>query len=308
MTAPFTSSRIRGQHSSSGRGSLSAARYSACLAALAVLIFSGAARAQSAASAERRATLIQFFGGGSPLTPEERAQIARLDRQYFAALPRQAADEDALNAKIIATLNKRDPRMTAKLRSIARFTYATPFASALPAQRMVHDQEARIVAAHDPVVVVDATHKGVISMHVVDLMLQVNAAAAPYFGVPVPSGLTADRLATRIKADFPALPADMQAAMATTELNMPNGLPWLRGLPAQKRDAFVAQFKPAIAKASDPAEQQVRLAEAMAAADLAGARTYDAGVQKLMLRSFFLSRLRMQGLAQGALNSTARGY
>ena len=292
----------------SGAGAGVAIATLAALAFAALAACAGIARAQQAGSVERRATLIQFFGGGSPLSPAEQAQIAAINRQYFTALPREAADEDALNAKIIATLNKRDPRMTAKLRSIARFTYATPFASPLPVQRMVHDQEARIVAAHDPIVAVDTAQKGVISMHVVDLMLQVNEAAAPYFGVPAPGGLSADRLAVRIKADFPSLPADMQAAMATAELNMPDGLPWLRGLPAAKRAAFVAQFKPAILKAPDPVEQQVRLAEAMAAADLAGAKTYDAGVQKLMLRSFFLSRLRMQGLAQGALNSTARGY
>ena len=128
------------------------------------------------------------------------------------------------------------------------------------------------------------------------------------FGVPAPAGVTANALAARIRSTFPTMAPDTQAALATAELNMPDGLPWLRGLPAAQRAAFVAQFKPAILKVSDPVEQQLRLAQAMAAADLAGARTYDAGVQKLMLRSFFLSRLRMQGLAQGALNSTARGY
>jgi hypothetical protein len=278
------------------------------LAAAIVMCLAGAAQAQTPGAAGRRATLIQFFGGGSPLTPAEQADIAALNRRYFAALPRAAADEDTLNAKIIATLNKRDPRMTAKLRSIARYTYAVPFSTSLPAQRTVHDEEARIVAAHDPAVVVDNAAKGVISMHVVNLMLQVNQEAAPILGVPGPGGITATQLAARIKTDFPAMHADTQAAMATAELNMPNGLPWLRGLGAQERADFVAKAKPAILQAGDPVEQQVRLAEAMAAADLAGSKAYNAGVQKLMMRSFYLSRLRMQGLAQGALNGTARGY
>ena len=280
----------------------------AVVSAACVLLLARTALAQPAGSAARLATLLQFFGGGAPLTAAEQADVADMNRQWFAANPGQAAQDDALNGKIIATLNKRDPRMTAKLWAIARLNYATPYVTPDPAARMLHAREAAIVAAHDPVFVADAAHKGVISRHVVDLMLQVNAAAAPVLGVPGPGGMTAEALGARLKAAFPGLTPDTQASLANAELNMPNGLPWLRGLPAPQRAKFIGQFKPIILAASDPVDQQMRLAEAMAAADLLGAKTYDAGVQKLMLRSFFLSRLRMQGLAQGTLNATARGY
>jgi hypothetical protein len=274
----------------------------------ATLVLAGTARADTPGAADRLATLIQFYSGGAPLSEADTADIADITRQCFATDPQQAAQNDALNAKIIATLNKHNPRIAAKLRSLQRYYYAAGGGGATPAQRAINDRVIRIVNARDPVVVLDTAHKGVITRHVADLMLQVNAAAAPFFGVPGPTGVTVAAFGARIKADFPSMPSDTKAAMAAAELNMPNGLPWLRDLKPNELAAYVAKYKPAILAASDPVEQQVRLAEAMAATDMTGAQVYDAFIKKMMTQSFLMSRQRMGTLLQNRLNSTATGY
>jgi hypothetical protein len=274
----------------------------------AMLPLAGSAKADTTAAAGRLATLIQFYSGGAPLSAADTGEIADITRQCFAADARQAAQNDAFNGKIIATLAKHNPRITARLRSVQRYYYATGGSAATPAQREINDRIIRIVNARDPVVVLDTAHKGVITRYVADLMLQVNAVAAPFFGVPGPNGVTVAAFGARIRADYAALPGDVQAAMAAVELNMPNGLPWLRDLKPNELAAYVAKYKPAIMAASDPVERQVRLAEAMAVTDRTGAQVYDAFIKKMMTQSFLMSRQRMGTLLQNRLNSTATGY
>jgi hypothetical protein len=273
-----------------------------------MLVLPATARAQSPGAAERLATLIQFYSGGATLSAADTAEITDITRLCFATDAPQAARNDAFNARIIATLNKHDARMAAKLRSLQRYYYAMGGSAATPAQREINDRIIRIIDARDPVVVLDTAHKGVITRSVAGLMLQVNAAAAPLFGVPGPGGVTVAAFSNRIKADYPAMPGDVQAAMAAAELNMPNGLPWLRDLKPNELAAYVAKYQPAILAASDPVERQVRLAEAMAATDMTGAKVYDAFIKKMMTQSFLMSRQRMGTLLQDRLNSTATGY
>jgi hypothetical protein len=266
------------------------------------------AGAESQGATDRLATLIQFYSGGAALSEADKAEIAAITRLCFATDPQQAARNDAFNARIIATLNKHDPRMVAKLRSLQRYYYATGGSATTPAQREINDRIIRIVNARDPVVVLDTAHKGVITSHVAELMLRVNAAAAPFFGVPGPGDVTVAAFSARIKADYPVLHDDVQAAMAAAELNMPNGLPWLRDLKPNELSAYVAKYRPTILASSDPVERQVRLAEAMASTELTGAQVYDAFIKKMMMQSFLMSRQRMGTLLQNRLNSTATGY
>jgi hypothetical protein len=164
--------------------------------------------------------------------------------------------------------------------------------------------EARIIAAHDPVVVFDAAHKRLISEQTVRILLHANTLGATVFNVPAPGADFAGQMREAVRRAYPAMDDGMQDAMAHAERDLPYAPGFLQGLNQQKRAGFVQTYRAKILAAPDPADQQLNLAEVMAVVGKTAARQKGSGGSSGALAG----RLQMQDLTTRKLQESMRSF
>ena len=255
----------------------------------------------------REIALLQFYGGGTPLTPPERQEAAAIIQQGLRDDPESLQRGDAASARLLSELAGADGRLVTLARVVGRRNEALHMAAS-PKLRAIQAREESIISAHDPIVVLDAAHQRVITRMTVLSMLRADAEAASLFHV-VPANIgDVGAMTTAVKTAYPGLDDGMQNMLAHAEEDLPYALPYLEKAPPQKRSAFVAEYRPKILAVSNPVDQQLRLAEVLAGAGMAGSRNQAAQTDGTASRASMLARLREQDVMQRQLLGASRSF
>ena len=276
-----------------------------------LLLPASAASAQQpdiAGITQREVALVEFYGGGSPLSAQEQQETADMVQREMQSAPRaeQAADADA--KKLLAALRQAQPQLIALARSTGRLN-AQLHEVVSPELKDQQALEAQIIAAHDPVIVFDPAHKQLVSEQTIHVLQQADAFGAAKFGVPAPGADFPEQMRQAIPRAWPDMDSGMKEAMAHAERDLPYAPGFLQGINPQKWDSFAATWRAKIMAAPDAAGQQLNLAEVMAVVGMTGYRRSGSGGGGGGGTQAMLSdRLMRQNLLQHQLMGAMRSY
>jgi hypothetical protein len=277
-----------------------------CAVLAASVLLAAPAWAQDAVVA-REIALLEFFGGGSPLTPAERAEAAEIVALQQRTDPRQAAVNDANGAQLLHRIAAGADAGTELIRAQVRRTATFGHASN-PAFEPVVRAEGRIIAAHDPAVVADPAHERLITQHAVEAMVAADRAGARLFSVPSPGADAVPALADRLRAEYGGLDEKMQEFLAQADGNLPYATRYLETSGRDKLAGFVAQWRPQIMAVTDPVEQQLRLTEVMAVAGSVGAKQAAGGGGSGGTGGLLADQMIRQSLLQQKMLGATRSF
>jgi hypothetical protein len=290
-------------------------------AALALLSLPAAASARDMeAMVEQEVDLVQFFGGGTPLTEAEQDRLAAGVRTAEASAPEAWNKAETDGAKLLQMIRSgSDPQRLGHIRASGRLALAVgpkpgdPLAPEIAA-------DAAIVAAHDPVVVWDAAKKRLITRHTVQVMVAADRAGAPQFSQPVPGPAAEAELASEIHDAYPRLDDRTQVLLASAEALMPYAMPTLAKADPSRRADFIAKMGQRISAGPDEGNRLLRLTLVLAelgaqgtpqagAAGAAGGANMAAVGYSLLLHQFAMNKMidviRGMGPYCGAFSASA---
>ena len=284
---------------------------------LLVVLFASA-RAQTpdvAAIVQREEALIAFYGGGAPLSAPERQETTTMVALELQRAPQAEMAADAEAAKLLRVLDRAGPPLIALAREGGRLN-AQLHAAVSPALQQEQEMEARIIAAHDPVVVFDAAHKRLISEQTLRVLQQADSFGATLFGVPPPGPAFVAQMQTAMPHAYDTMDDAMRDAMAHAERDMPYAPGFLQSLDPRRRAAFAQDYHDRIMAAPDPAGQQLNLAEVMAVVAMTAYRHAAGGGVAPgggappggAAQGTLADRLRMQDLTNRQLEGAVRSY
>lgn len=239
-------------------------RCAAIIGVLALLLL--AARADQpdlAAMTQREIALLEFYGGGSPLTTQERQQAAQIIQSGLQNDARAEIAADAQGQLLLNALKRGGGAFVAETREAGRLG-AQRHMAVNPALQQQEMMEAQIIEAHDPAIVFESAHKRLISAQTVRVLRQANALGAKLFDVPAPGPDFSTEMTYALRSGYAQMDDGLQEATAHVERDLPYAAGFLRSANPQKRAAFVQDYRAKIMAAPDPAGQQLRLAEVMA--------------------------------------------
>lgn len=275
---------------------------------LGLLLFpAGAAGAQSpdtAAITQREIALLQFYGGGSPLSAPEQGKAADMVALEMQQAPQAEIAADAGAAKLLRALAQGPPTLIALAREGGRLN-AQLHETVNPALQQQQAMEARIIEAHDPVIVFDPARKRLISEQTVRILQHADTSGASVFGVPAPGPDFAEQIRQALPRAWPGMDDGMQDAMAHAERDLPYAASFLQAMNPQQRAGFVQTWRARIMAAPDDAGQQLNLAEVMAVVGMTAFRHSQSGGG---MQDALAGRLQMQDLANRQLEGAARSY
>jgi len=284
---------------------------SVLLAALLSLLIGTASAAPPpdiAGMTQREIFLLQFFGGGSPLSPRERQEAADIIENGMQHAPQAELAAAAGAAKLVRLLARAPGPLIAEVREASRLNVELHSAIS-PALQQQQLQEARIIAAHDPVVVFDPAHKRLVTVQTVKILEQANQLGAQIFSVPAPSEDFVADMRQAIPRAWPGMDEGVQEAMAHAERDMPYAAGFLQSANPQKRADFVRTWRAKIMAAPDATGQQLNLAEVMAVIGLTAYHRGQGGGEGGGRQGAALAdRLQMQDLTNRQLLGAVRSY
>ena len=219
------------------------------------LLASAAALAQPAApppSAEEMAAteiaVLEFLGGGSPLTREERQQAieasalaARLQPAFWikATMKWRSILQRAAGDHVYEGDVREGSRYT--VQSYAQNGHGDVLAGMEPVDAI----ENRIILAHDPVVVFDPQHKFIVTEHTLQVLQQAAAWMSENAGLPGPGADFTDRARQWIRSSYASLDAETAEALAAIERDLPAAYDSLRQADPQRREATMGSVRAA---------------------------------------------------------------
>lgn len=258
----------------------------------------------AAAITQHEIALLQFYGGGSPLTAEEKQQASDMVQRELRDAPRAEIAADVGATKLLHTLAKADAPLIALARETGRLN-AQLHEAVNPALQQQQAMEAQIIAAHDPVIVFDAAHKRLITEQTLRVLQHADAVGAATFNVPPPGPDFVAQMREALPRAYPTMDNGMQDAMAHAERNLPYAPAFLRAMPQQKRATIVQTYRAKIMAAPDTAGQQLNLAEVMAVVGAIASRHSggSSGTQGALV-----DRLQRQNLLNHQLEGAMRSY
>jgi hypothetical protein len=274
------------------------------LAVLAISPAAAVASPDAATITQHEIALLQFYGGGSPLSAQERQQAADMVQQELHEAPGAETTADAGATKLLHMLTRADGPLIALARETGRLN-AQLHAVVDPALRQQQVMEARIIAAHDPVIVFDATHKRLITEQTVRVLQRADAVGASTFDVPPPGPDFVAQMREALPRAYPTMDDGMQNALAHAERDLPYAPGFLRNMNPQKRAAIVQTYRAKIMAAPDTAGQQLNLAEVMA---VVGATASRRGSGSGGTQGALADRLQRQNLLNHQLEGAMRSY
>jgi hypothetical protein len=267
-------------------------------------VAAGAQPPDIAAATQREIALLEFYGGGSPLSSQERQEAADMVLLEMRRAPQAEIAADAGAAKLLRALSEGPPTLIALAREGGRLN-AQLHETVNPALQEQQAMEARIIAAHDPVIVFDTPHKRLVSEQTVRVFQHADIAGATVFGVPAPGPDFADQMRQALPRAWPGMDDGMQDAMAHAERDLPYAANFLQAMNPQNRAGFVQTWRGKIMAAPDAAGQQLNLAEVMAVVGMTAFHRSQSGDG---VQGALAGRLQMQDLANRQLEGAARSY
>jgi hypothetical protein len=256
----------------------------------------------TAAMTQREIALLVFYGGGSPLSPQEQGEAADVVASGLQQAPGAERAADAGAARLLDVLRRGSPAVIAQAREGGRLN-AQLHQAVNPALQQQQAVEARIIAAHDPVIVFDPAHKWLVSEQTVRVLQRADVMGAGVFGVPSPGSDFTAQMRQVLPRAWPGMDAGMKEAMAHAERDMPYAASFLQSINPEKRAGFVQTWRARIMAAPDAAGQQLNLAEVMAVVGLTAFRHGQSGGGATLA-----DRQQMQDLTQRQLLGAARSY
>jgi hypothetical protein len=264
----------------------------------------GAQPPDIAATTHREIALLEFYGGGSPLSAQERQKAADMVLREMQRAPQAELAADAGAVKLLRALSEGPPTLVALAREGGRLNAQLHEAVDLALQQQ-QAMEARIIEAHDPVIVLDPTHKRLVSEQTVRILQRADTSGATVFDVPSPGPDFADQMRQALPRAWPGMDDGMQDAMAHAERDLPYAANFLQAMNREKRVSFVQTWRARIMAAPDAAGQQLNLAEVMAVVGMTAFRHSQSGDGA---QGTLAGRLPMQDLANRQLEGAARSY
>jgi hypothetical protein len=270
-----------------------------------VLLAPALARAQvsSESMVAREIAMLEFVGGGSPLTPGEREQAAAVVQEGMRLDPKAWTELDAQHAQALQAANRASPAQVGAVRLNWRLG-AAKHNIAAPDFAPLADAERRILDAHDPVLYLDAAHGWLVTAHTVQVLAQALPGGAKALGLPPPAPGAAALMAERAPEFLPQLQEQGHDAFTRAEQVLPLALAGIKDRTAQNR----AALHDGIAQVADVGTRDLQIARIMvlsgrqvAEAGGAGGRTA-AGMQRAMMMQFY-----SQFIMQPMINRTIRG-
>jgi hypothetical protein len=247
-----------------------------------------------------------FYGGGSPLSPQERQEASDMVQLEIQQAPQAELAADAGAARLLRVLGQAGPALIALAREGGRL-HAQLHEAVNPILQQEQAMEARIIAAHDAVIVFDAARKRLISEQTLRILQRANAFGATVFNVSPPGPVFVEQMQAAILQAYKAMDDGMQDAMAHAERDMPYAPGFLQGLDPRKRERFVQTYRARIMAAPDPVGRQLNLAEVMAVVSMTAYRHAAAG-DGAAGGGALADRLQMQDLANRQLEGAVRSY
>jgi hypothetical protein len=254
--------------------------------------------------AQREIALITFYGGGSPLTAQEQQEATDMVRAELQSAPRAELAADAGAARLLDTLRKAPAPLIAQAREGGRLNVQLQKAVD-PALQNQQQMEARIIEAHDPVVVFDPTHQQLITQQTLRVMQHADFLGANVFGVSPPGDDFITRMQGLLPQAWNTMDPGMRDAMAHAERDLPYAPAFLQGIEPPKRDAFIQTWHAKITAASDAGTQQLNLSEVMA---VIGMTAYRHTASNGKVNGALADRLNMQNLVNRKMQEAVRSY
>ncbi len=181
-----------------------------------ILLAAAPATLAQNAMVEHETYLLQFIGGGQPLTEAERAEVKSLVAAQMQQHPAVWTAADQSEQNVIATMKSSTPEQLAALWDASRYVYA--FAPAAGSEYVrefggVWQEERRIIEAHDPVLGIDPARKLVVTAHMVPAMRAAATWAEGFYQVAGP-GADFDTTVTAFAKQLPSLQVDVAFGLA----------------------------------------------------------------------------------------------
>ncbi len=206
--------------------------------------------------------LLEFIGGGSRLSPAERAEVAQAIANAMQTNPQKWSAIDVEEQRAIASIEKNDPAVTNGTREASRYNYAFKDPKLVVFQDMFL-LEKRIIEAHDPIIAIDREHKRLVTQHTLLFMKAGAVWAAEKFHYPPP------------RADYDAvISRTMSVDLSSADAAYADGLAHIEKIliylpayvtsmtPAQRESIFVGKRAATFHNMDDPAQAQRELSQA----------------------------------------------
>jgi hypothetical protein len=261
--------------------------------------------AASGPAVQREIALIEFDGGGSAMTAQEKREAAAMVQRNMQVAPQAETAADAGAARLLQVLRDASPPLMALAREDGRLD-AQLHPAVDPALNEQQRMETRIIEAHDPVVVFDPAHKRLISVQTLRVLQQADAFGAQVFGVPPPAPDFVTQMQQIIPRAWSGMDTGMQEAMAHAERDLPYAPAFLAAISPPERAAFVKTWRAKIMAPSDAASRQLNLAEVMAVIGMTAFRHSQSGTGD---RGDALAyRTQLQDLVNRKMQQAIRSY
>ena len=253
----------------------------------------------------REITLIEFYGGGSALTAEEKREAADMLQRNFQTAAKAEAAADAGAQKLLQVLQAAPPPLIASVREGTRLNVQLHLAvdPALKDQQLM---EARIIEAHDPVVVFDPQHKELVTVQTLLALQHADTFGATLFGVPPPGADFVSQMRRIVPGAWSSMDNGEQEALAHAERDLPYAAAFLQGIDPGRLAGFVKEWRGKIMAPKDAGAQQLNLAEVMAVIGMTAFRHSQSGNGNIAGQLAY--RLQLQDLVNRKLQEAVRSY
>jgi hypothetical protein len=254
---------------------------------------------------QREIALIEFYGGGSALTAEEQREAADMVQRKMQSAPKAEQAADAGAQKLLQVLQTAPSALIASVREGTRLNVQLHLAvdPALKDQQLM---EARIIEAHDPVVVYDPQHKELVTVQTLLALQQADTFGATLFAVPPPGADFVPQMRQIVPRAWGSMDNGMQEAMAHAERDLPYAAAFLQGIDPGLLAGFVKEWRGKIMAPKDAGAQQLNLAKVMAVIGMTAFRHNQSGNGNIGGQLAY--RLQLQDLVNRKLQEAVRSY
>ncbi len=261
--------------------------------------------ADTSQAVQREIALIEFYGGGSALTAEEKREAAGMVQRNMQTAPAAEEAADAGAEKLLRVLQTAPPPLIASVREGTRLNVQL-HPAVDPALKDQQRMEARIIEAHDPVVVFDPQHKWLVTVQTLRALQHADMLGATLFDVPPPGPDFVSEMRQIVPQSWGNMDSGMQEAMAHAERDQPYAAAFLQGIDPGLLAVFVKKWRGKIMAPTDAAAQQLNLAEVMAVVGMTAFRHSQSGNGNTGGQLAY--RAHMQDLVNRKLQEAVRSY
>ena len=278
------------------------------LSSMLLALSAGGCHSQTAQSGDpmvdREITMLEFIGGGTPLTALERQQAAGVVAMAMRTAPQRWKIVDANLQKIIPEIQQHNVPSNNRLREQDRYAYAfgDPDTGGLQQEFLI---EKRIVEAHDPVLVADPAHRRMLTAHMLITLRQTSAWVARSYHLPPPNPNFSKVVVEHLQAQFATVDQPIADGIAHIESNAWFAPSYFDHLPAAKRTAFFSNRKQ-FNNLNDESMEQWEIAES--AGMMARFAAQQAPSSNGNTHAMLSERLLEQQMQMKALQGAARSF